>query len=110
MQPCSPERFVCVDVSDPSQEDLIGQERLQAAAAPGEVLAESLQGERRIQWLRAEFEDVARAELLRGRTTRQRCPRIDARSAEFADVAKAQLTPVGQLENQVDEAVLRRSR
>jgi hypothetical protein len=63
IEPCTPQRFVDVDVPHPCERPLIKERRLERRAATGETLAQASRGEERVERLVADSRGEVRLSL-----------------------------------------------
>ena len=107
VETCGPQRLVGIDIADPDDECLIEQERLEPTRPTPQPPSEVAHGERRIKRLGTERGEDGRPADLRDELPRDRIAPIQPDPPEFADVAKADLAPVGQLQDKPDVWILR---
>ena len=96
VQPRPPQRLVRVDVPDPGDERLVHEQRLEARAPPADPRPPHPEREPRVEWLRP---DAVERVVVRA---------VQPDAPELADVAVAQLSAVGQLEDDPDVRIRHR--
>ena len=109
MEPSPPQRFVGVDVSDPGQERLIEEQRLEASLPSSQTTAEVAERERVGERFGTDPGEHRRTAEVFDELARDGIAAVQPDLAELADVPEMDLAAVGELEHQPNVGILGRA-